>query len=588
MTSTTTSDARGGKDGTRGTDATRPASQTGLAGLRDRVRPLVALLYGADADRVTDELDALARRCVDERGVVHSAIPDAGTSVLITYADTLRRAGEAPLVTLRSTLDEVVGPFPSHVHLLPVHPSTSDDGFAPTDYGALDPSLGTWDDVRDLAGRRHLMLDLVVNHVSASSPWFEAWLAGSPEVDGLFIEEDPAFDTSATVRPRTSPLFHAFTRPDGSEVRVWTTFSADQVDLDLSSPSTLLRLTQVLLDFVGHGAQMIRLDAIGFLWKSSGTTSMSLPQTHAVVRLWRALLDVVAPGTQIVTETNVPTHENLSYLGSGDDEAHLVYQFPLPPLVLHAFVAGDTTVLSGWARGVAPPGPRATFLNFLASHDGIGLRGSEGLLSDAQRDLVVQHVLGNGGLASMRTLPDGSEAVYELNTTYLDALATREEAGDGVVVAAKGLAAHSVLLALSGVPAVYVHSLLGSANDPDAAAQSGVNRRISRATLDVETLVAELDHDVRRRAMLRGLQTMLSVRAEHLAFDPFTAHEVLDLGPRVFTVVRRAPGAGEEILCVTNVTPQTVEVAAPGRDLLTGQSSDVLRLGPYGYAWVLR
>ena len=150
-------------------------------------------------------------------------------------------------------------------------PWTSDDGFAVVDHREVNPALGTWADVTDLAGEHDLMFDFVANHTSSSSPWFRGWLARDPAYDGFYVEREPDFDVSHVTRPRTTPLFHSYERPDGTEAWAWTTFGEDQVDVDVRHPRTLLELTDVLLGYLERGASAIRLDAIGFLWKESGT-----------------------------------------------------------------------------------------------------------------------------------------------------------------------------------------------------------------------------------------------------------------------------------------------------------------------------
>lgn len=550
--------------------------------LRERLLPLVAMLYPDRADAVTDRLMAL----VDGRGAPPRDRLDEHSVFLITYGDAIRRPGELPLHTLAQTLHDVVGDVVSDVHLLPMFPWTSDDGFAVVDHRQVNPDLGSWDDIADLADDHRLMFDFVANHVSASSPWFTGWLAGDPAYAGFFIERDPGFDTRHVVRPRTLPLYHPHRRPDGSLAEVWTTFGPDQVDVDVRTPDALLELTDVLLGYVEKGASAVRLDAVGFLWKESGTTCLHLPQTHAVIKLWRAIVDAVAPGTLLLTETNVPHEENISYFGDGHDEAHMVYQFALPPLVLHSFVAGSTRKLAAWAAGVGPVSDTATWFNFLASHDGIGMRPVEGILSDAERQAVVERVLAHGGRVSMAARADGTERVYELNLTFLEALATPEEAADDAVVAAKGLAAHSILLALVGVPAIYYHSLFGSRPDREGMRESGIARRINRAVLDADALAAELRADPLRRAVFDGLAAMLRTRRRHAAFSPFGTQAVEAPDDRVI-VVRRAPGTPDEVACATNVTAETVVVEGlHGTDVLTGEPVGPLTLGPYGYAWV--
>jgi glucosylglycerate phosphorylase len=548
--------------------------------LAERIAPLVALLYPDRAAEVQAALLAVAEQHAAALAGRTVPPPTERTACLITYGDGLRRRGEAPLHTLAGFLDEHVGDVVSDVHLLPMFPWTSDDGFAVVDHRQVNPALGTWADVGDLARRHSVMFDFVANHTSSRSPWFLGWLARDPAYDGFYVEREPGFDVSRVVRPRTSPLFHPFPRPDGSTVDVWTTFGGDQVDVDVRHPATLLELTDVLLGYLGRGASAIRLDAIGFLWKESGTTCLHLPQTHAVIKLWRALVDHVAPGARLLTETNVPHEENVSYFGDGHDEAHLVYQFALPPLVLHSFVSGSTARLSDWAEGIGPVSDTSTWFNFLASHDGIGLRATEGILDDAERTALVERTESHGGAVSWAARPDGSRSVYELNLSYLDALCTVEEARDPAVVVAKTLAAHSVLLAFLGVPAVYLHSLVGSPPDLEGMVTSRINRRINRAVLDADRLVPELATDPRRSGVFSGLRHLLDVRRQHAAFSPFGTQRVERLDDRV-VALRRA-----DLLCVTNVTGDTVELPVRGVDVVTGTSVDPLVLGPWGYAWV--
>ena len=388
------------------------------------------------------------------------------------------------------------------------------------------------------------------------------------------------------VRPRTTPLYHAFPRPDGAKAWAWTTFGEDQVDVDVRNPQTLLELTDVLLGYLVRGASAVRLDAIGFLWKESGTTCLHLPQTHAVIKLWRALVDQVAPGARLLTETNVPHAENISYFGDGHDEAHLVYQFALPPLVLHSFVAGSTARLGEWAAGIGPVSDTATWFNFLASHDGIGMRATEGILDDAERGALVERTHAHGGRVSWASRPDGSRRVYELNLSYLDALCTVEEARDPAVLAAKALAAHSILFAFLGVPAVYCHSLVGSPPDLEGMVTSRINRRINRAVLDADRLHEELRADPRRRSVFEGMRRLLDVRRRHQAFSPFGSQRVERLDDRVFAV-RRGEGTADELVCVTNVTGETVTLpSVVGVDVLTDDEVAPLTLAPWGYAWV--
>ncbi|MEV1128425.1 alpha-amylase family glycosyl hydrolase [Agromyces sp. NPDC049794] len=556
--------------------------------LRARLVPLVEQLYPDRADDVLGRLVSLATEWAPALHSLEHERPDEGTAYLITYGDAFRRAGEAPLHTLASVLREHVRDAVTDVHLLPIYPWTSDDGFGVTDHRRVNPELGTWGDVAELRADHALALDFVANHLSSSSEWFQSWLARDPRYEGYFLEPDAGFDTSKVVRPRTTPLVHEYRRPDGTIARAWTTFGSDQVDVDPSTPAVLLDLTDILLGYLAHGATTVRLDAIGFLWKQSGTSCIHLPQTHTIIRIWRVLVDALAPGTLLLTETNVPHADNITYFGNGSDEANLVYQFALPPLVLHAFVTGRVTALASWARGIGPVGPRATWFNFLASHDGIGIRPTEGLLSAADRALLVERTLARGGRVTMAKGPDGSDGVYELNTNYLDALVDPDDPDPDASAVTRGLAAHAILLSMVGVPAIYYHAFFGSGQDRAGMETSDIPRRINREVLDADRLISDLASSSRRRGMLEGLRHLLTTRRTLPAFSPFADQSVDRLDERVL-VIRRAAGTADEVVAAVNVSSDVVHLPAlSGTDVITGtRHDDGLRLEPYGYAWLV-
>ena len=365
----------------------------------------------------------------------------------------------------------------SGIHLLPFYPWSSDDGFSVKDYFAVEPAYGTWADLGRFRPEFDLMFDAVFNHLSAQSEWFQRFLRDDPAFRDFFIMVTGDPDLSQVIRPRALPLLTEVPTAAGPR-KVWTTFSADQVDLNFQNPEVLLATLAALLLYVRNGARFIRLDAIAFLWKEIGTSCLHRPQTHRLVQLMRTVLDRVAPGVRLITETNVPHTDNLSYFGDGTNEAHLVYNFALPPLVLHAMQTGNAVPLTRWAQTLALPSPQVTFFNFLASHDGVGLNPARGILSDAEIDALVARTLAHGGLISYKNMPDGSRLPYEMNINYLDAL---ESGGNEPteLAARKFLTAQAVLLSLQGVPGIYFHSLFGLAS---RAYASGIARRINRET----------------------------------------------------------------------------------------------------------
>ncbi|EAC5135113.1 TPA_asm: alpha-amylase [Listeria monocytogenes] len=502
---------------------------------------------------------------------------------LIAYGDSIFEKNKQPLQTLNEFLQEYAQDVITDVHLLPIFPSTSDDGFSVTDYKQIDEQLGDWDDVQKMSENFRVMLDFVANHMSKSSDWFKRFSDNEAPYNQFFIEKDSQFDYKNVTRPRTSPLFHKY--ENGKEL--WTTFSEDQLDLNVRNIYCLVALTDVLLFYASKQATSIRLDAIGFLWKTSGTTCMHLPETHEIISLWRLLIDELYPNLQIITETNVPHEENISYFGDGENEANMVYQFPLPPLVLHTFTCHDTTKLSKWAKSISQVSDTATYFNFLASHDGIGMRPATGILSDEEINSLVQKAVQNGGQVSYKDNADGTQSVYELNINYGEALQNPGEDTTEELVTKKIIAAHSILLTLQGVPAIYYHSLLGSKNDLVGYEESGINRRINREKLEKNQLVHELKTDTYRKTIFTSLKKLVQIRRNHTAFSPFATQEILDLGPDVFAIKRESEK--ECIYGIINVTSHNIRktLAFSGTNLLTNQPvASELDLTAYEVVWI--
>jgi glycosidase len=528
-------------------------------------------------------------------------------AILVTYGDQVREPGVPPLQTLACYCERHLAGLVSGVHVLPFFPYSSDDGFAVIDYRTVDAALGTWEDVARLGASFRLMFDAVLNHVSAESAWFRAFLRDDPAYRDYFIVVPQGADLSQVVRPRALPLTTRVTTPSG-EKAVWTTFSADQIDLNYSNPAVLLEIIDTLLFYVARGAEFIRLDAIAYLWKEIGTTCIHLPRTHRVVQLLRAVLDAVAPQVALVTETNVPHAENVSYFGDGTNEAQMVYNFALPPLVLHAFQTEDARHLAAWAASLSLPSSQVTFFNFLASHDGIGLNPVRGILSEEEIEAMVERTRARGGLVSYKRNPDGTQSPYELNVNYFDALAYggAEEDIESGVFAGRFVAAQAIMLALVGVPGIYFHSLFGSRGWPEGVELTGRQRTINRQKCDLAALEGALaDPDSLRYRIFRGFAQLLRARAATPAFHPHGTQRVIRAagGPPVFALVRMSPGGGDRVLCLHNVSgqPQPVKFDARtsqlGRvtrltDLIGGAQLRPLgavfeiNLGPYQVSWL--
>ncbi|MGD7043246.1 sugar phosphorylase [Jeotgalibacillus proteolyticus] len=542
-------------------------------------------IYGSEyEDRFKNEMQTLVEKWKKESWPETSSVTERNV-YLITYGDIVQKKGEPALKTLNTFLTEHAKEEITDVHLLPMFPYTSDDGFSVTDYRTIDPKLGDWQDIERLSQSYRLMFDFVANHMSKSSSWFQGYLKDDPAYKHYFVSHNDAFDTSHVVRPRTSPLIHTY---EGGKT-AWTTFSEDQVDVNFRHLPVLLEMTTILLEYAQRGGTSIRLDAIGFMWKESGTSCIHLPQTHAIIQLWREILDELKLNTLLITETNVPHQENISYFGSGENEAHMVYQFSLPPLVLHSFTTHSAKTLSNWAKSIDKVSDKATYFNFLASHDGIGMRPTEGILTEEERNALADKVLQNGGRVNYKSNPDGSESPYELNCNYMDALINPEEDQEEDIQVQKMLAAHSILFSVMGVPAVYYHSLLGSENDYEGLEESGINRRINREKFEYDELVEELSSSSRRKKVFAGMKQLIRTRQSARALSPFAGQEILDLNPQVFAVKRTNDETGDELLAVVNTSNEKVEVRLPygGRDLWSGVDyGESVELAGYQFVWI--
>jgi glycosidase len=519
--------------------------------------------------------------------------------VLIAYPDHFQEPNTPPLQSLRHFCTAYLKDIVTGLHILPFFPYSSDDGFSVIDFYQVDPRLGTWEDIQALARDFVLIVDLVLNHTSTQCPWFQSYLRGDDAFRDFYIRADPTSDLSMVVRPRALPLLTPFESPIG-HIWVWTTFSADQVDLNYKNPAVLLQMIDVLLTYLEKGARIIRLDAIAYLWKEPGTPCIHLPQTHCIVRLFRSILDIVAPHAMLITETNVPHHENLSYFGNGTDEAHMVYNFTLPPLVMHTLLSGNAEKLSDWAStNLKLPAETVTFFNFLASHDGIGVNPARGILADAEIDNLVNAAIQRGGLVSYKHNSDGSQSPYELNITYFDAIS---DPHNETVSLHRFLTAHAILLALRGLPAIYASSLIGARNWHEGVHVLGYNRAINRQKFLLKHLyVALTSSNTLQAKVLAGLRRLLQARKQSPAFDPYSEQKILDSPPEIFGVLRLSKDGSHRVLCLQNVTPNPQPLSwldfknppkGPTIDLINNkrlpENTDIslMTLPPYGILWL--
>ncbi len=548
----------------------------------------IKFVYNSD---YKEEFEVEIEKLINKWEKVSFIIPEAISEknvYLITYGDSIYEEGVPTIRTLNKFLKENIEDTITDVHILPMFTYTSDDGFSVVNYMEINKDLGDWEDIKNLSKDYRLMYDFVANHISKSSSWFKGYLNDEEKYKNYFIKADNNFDSKNVVRPRTSPLFHEYKGENGLKT-AWTTFSEDQIDVNFGHFPVFLEMTDILLNYAQNGATSIRLDAIGFLWKESGTSCMHLPQTHAIIEIWRMLLDYFKPNTQIITETNVPHKENISYFGDTTNEANMVYQFALPPLVLHTLTTHNSKKLNEWAKTIDKVSNTATYFNFLSSHDGIGMRPTEGILSGEEKQLLVDKVIKNGGKVSYKNNTDGSKSVYELNINYNDAIINSEEDIELESQINKIVASNSILLSCVGVPAIYYHSLLGSKNDYKGLEDSGINRRINRERLEFSRISTELKLDERRKKIFNRIKELIKIRKEHSAFSPFASQKVLNLGENIFALERFNEYTKEKITFIVNIDSKISKVNSiiSGKDIITGREiSDSIELKPYEFLWI--
>ena len=471
---------------------------------------------------------------------------------LITYGDSIVSEKNKKLKTLKNFVDEFIKPYFNNIHILPFFPFSSDDGFSIIDYKKVRDDLGGWEDISLLSQDYRVMADIVINHASRQSEYFDEFLKGSGAYKDFFISLDKDEGFENVVRPRSSDLFQEMDISDKKKY-LWCTFGHDQIDLNFKNPEVLLFFIELIYLYLKNGVKVFRLDAVAFLWKEKGTNCLNLPQTHEVVKLIRTLLDNYNQNTLLITETNLPNLENLSYFGNGD-EANAIYNFTLPPLLIWTLLMGDSTALRKWSMSMPPAKENTTYFNFIASHDGIGLRPTENILTNQERDTLIDIVKEFGGVISNRKKPDGTETVYELNIALLDAMKGTFKGIDHMQVE-RFIACHAIMLSLEGIPAFYIHSVLGTTNDYELMKKNSQNRSINRKSWDSNEIKKRLlDEKSISNQVYKSIINLIKIRKKQPAFHPNAIQFTFNLGKNFFGIWRQSLDKKQSIFSVTNVT----------------------------------
>lgn len=517
--------------------------------------------------------------------------------IMITYGDSIVGNEEKPLKTLKKFVDNHLKDEINSVHILPFFPYSSDDGFSVIDYTQVNENLGDWDDINTIASSYRLMSDLVINHGSSESEWFKNFQRGSGEGHDYFFTASPDDDLSKVVRPRASNLLRQTQVADLTE-HVWCTFSHDQVDFDFRNYKVVEAFVKIIRQYLDSGVRIFRLDAVAFLWKVVGTSSINLPETHEMIRLLRTLIEHAQPDAVIITETNIPNSQNLTYFGNAN-EAHSIYNFSLPPLLVNTLITGDCLYLKRWLMSMPPAQNGTTYFNFIASHDGIGLRPVEGLLEDQEVDTLISTMKKFGGEISWRATEQGTKKAYEMNISLYDALKGTVDGEDDLGFE-RFICAHAIMFGMEGIPGVYIHSLLGTRNDYDKLAKTEHNRSINRHNWNADSLTSALSDEQNPNArVLSALKHLLRVRIEQPAFHPNATQFSLHFGRQIFGYWRQSIDRKQSIFCIYNISNQQQSLHLAEINLISTDNwynlidnqpverlDDIIELAPYQVLWL--
>ena len=559
----------------------------------------IEMVYGEQlSSKIVDEILTVFKD-LQPAEVIEDQIEDWSQHdvYLITYGNSILSGTSKPLQILNRFLTKYLKGVVSAVHILPFFPYSSDDGFAVVDYMRVNPDLGDWQDIKNIAQIFDLMADLVINHISSKSEWFQQFIQNKKPGCNYFIEFNKDEDISKVVRPRSSNLLQEVQTSKGRRY-VWCTFSADQVDVNFSNPDVLIEFIKILKFYLQQDIRIIRLDAIAFLWKKLGTNCINLPETHEIVKLFRLIIERYFPRVLFITETNIPNIENLKYFGNSN-EAHIIYNFSLPPLLLHALWSGCSDYLVKWSMSLPPAPCNCTYLNFTASHDGIGLRPLEGILSDDMSDALIEGMRTFGGEITTRTISDEGERPYEINITWMDSM-KGTYAGEDAHQIARFLCSQTIMLGLEGIPAFYIQSLLAGENDYQKLAETKQKRAINRGQWELEEIDQMLsDYTSNNCKVFHYLKRLIAIRSKQQAFHPNATQFTLHLGSNLFGFWRQSINREQSIFAIHNVTDVEQELSLANINLICTDTwvdliawdaldlkKDTYTLKPYQCLWI--
>ncbi len=475
------------------------------------------------------------------------------TTMVICYGDSVYSKNQKNLITFQNFFNKKLTKFIDTIHFLPFYPSSSDSGFAVKDHYKIDNKLGNWSDIKKFSKKKQIMSDIVINHASARGLWFKNFLKEKKPGKDYFLLVNSKFNILKVVRPRDHKLLkeiNIFKKKD----YLWRTFSDDQIDLNFKNPKVLIRFIKIMVNLIKHGVTIFRLDAIAYLWKESGTKCINLKQTHEIVKILRIVSNSLNIKTLIVSETNLPEKENLSYLGN-NDESNWIYNFTLPPLLIHALLFENGSYLNSWSKKLPQTKIGNSYLNFIASHDGIGMRPLEGILNNKSIKKLLTRLKNNGSKFSYRRINSKKKSVYESNITVFDALKVSDKDKKGLYNYDRYIAAHTIMFSFEGVPGIYFNSLFGKSNDEAKYIITGNNRDVNRYRWNELNILKKMKNEnTKEHYIFETFKHLLNIRKKQKAFHPNALRTNINLGNNFFCIKRVSLDKKQTILCLTNLT----------------------------------
>ena len=517
------------------------------------------------------------------------------TTVVICYGDSVFDNGKLNSIrSFKSFYDKYLSKFFNTIHFLPFYPSSSDSGFAVKDHYKIDNKLGSWTDINNFSKKNNIMADIVINHASSKGLWFKNFLRNKSPGKDYFIKVNKKFDISKVVRPRENKLLkkiNVFNKPDF----IWRTFSSDQIDLNFKNPKVLMRFIKIMINLACHGVTIFRLDAIAYLWKESGTKCINLKQTHEIIKLLRIICNSLQNSPYLLTETNLPEKENLSYFGKKNDQANWIYNFTLPPLLIHALLFEDSSKLNQWMNKLPSTKLKNNYFNFIASHDGIGMRPCEGYLNKITLNLLFKRLKKNGAQLSFRKINKTQKKVYEVNVTLFNAFKNTDYDKKGLYSLERYVTAHAIMFSIEGVPAVYFNSIFGKSNDEYKYVISNNKRDLNRYKWNKVKLDRFLkDKRSKQKIYYDHITNLLKIRKKQKAFHPNAAMRCLSFGKKIFAFKRISLDKKQIIICITNMSSKSQSVLLGNnenryKNLLSEKNNIISRrltLKPFETVWL--